>query len=83
MFQFYPENSAQIELITSQAMKSGFTGGLVVDYPNSSKAKKLFLVLMTGGSQTLPAALIDIAPKLFNWMNWMKIKRRNRTMLKQ
>jgi len=30
----------QLELITQQAMKAGFTGGLVVDYPNSSKAKK-------------------------------------------
>jgi hypothetical protein len=29
-------------------------GGLVVDYPNSTKAKKFFLVLMTGGSQPLP-----------------------------
>ena len=48
VFQFYPENPSQIELITSQAMKSGFTGGLVVDYPNSTKAKKFFLVLMTG-----------------------------------
>ena len=38
-------------------MKSGFTGGLVVDYPNSTKAKKFFLVLMTGGSQPLPKAL--------------------------
>ena len=26
IFQFYPENPSQIELITSQAMKSGFTG---------------------------------------------------------
>merc|ERR1712045_926812 len=42
---------------TSQAMKSGFTGGLVVDYPNSTKAKKFFLVLMTGGNQQLPKAL--------------------------
>lgn len=57
IFQFYPENPSQIELITSQAMKSGFTGGLVVDYPNSTKAKKFFLVLMTGGSQPLPKAL--------------------------
>lgn len=57
MFQFYPENARQIELITSQAMKSGFTGGLVVDYPNSTKAKKFFLCLMTGGSQPLPTAL--------------------------
>ena len=57
MFQFYPENSAQIEMITSQAMKSGFTGGILVDYPNSTKAKKFFLVLMTGGIQQMPRAL--------------------------
>jgi 18S rRNA (guanine1575-N7)-methyltransferase len=37
-----------MELLTSSAMKCGFTGGLVVDYPNSTKAKKYFLVLMTG-----------------------------------
>ena len=30
----------QLELLTQQAMKCGFTGGLVVDYPNSTKAKK-------------------------------------------
>lgn len=30
----------QLELITAQAMRAGFTGGMVVDYPNSSKAKK-------------------------------------------
>ena len=57
VFQFYPENSAQIEMITSQAMKSGFTGGILVDYPNSTKAKKFFLVLMTGGIQQMPRAL--------------------------
>ena len=30
---------------------------MVVDYPNSTKAKKFFLVLMTGGNQPLPQAL--------------------------
>ncbi len=44
-------------MITSQSMKAGFTGGLVVDFPNSTKAKKFFLVLMTGGSQPLPQVL--------------------------
>lgn len=38
-------------------MRAGFYGGLVVDYPNSSKAKKYFLVLMTGGVTELPQAL--------------------------
>lgn len=32
--------SLKLELITTQAMKAGFSGGMVVDYPNSSKAKK-------------------------------------------
>ncbi|XP_052902289.1 probable 18S rRNA (guanine-N(7))-methyltransferase [Anopheles moucheti] len=57
VFQFYPENADQIELVTSQAMKAGFYGGIVVDYPNSTKAKKYFLVLMTGGVAKLPVAL--------------------------
>lgn len=57
MFQFYPENDEQMELLTTQAMKAGFYGGVVVDYPNSTKAKKFFLVLMTGGSIPLPKAL--------------------------
>lgn len=35
-----PPFSPQLELITTQATKAGFTGGVVVDYPNSAKAKK-------------------------------------------
>ncbi|KAK4878294.1 hypothetical protein RN001_010800 [Aquatica leii] len=49
VFQFYPENGDQMELVTTQAMKAGFYGGMVIDYPHSTKAKKIFLVLMTGG----------------------------------
>ncbi|XP_041725462.1 probable 18S rRNA (guanine-N(7))-methyltransferase [Coregonus clupeaformis] len=54
VFQLYPENSEQLELITSQAMRAGFSGGMVVDYPNSTKAKKFFLCLFAGFSGTLP-----------------------------
>lgn len=57
IFQFYPENPDQIELVTTQATKAGFFGGLVVDYPNSTKAKKYFLVLMVGSNAPLPKAL--------------------------
>lgn len=58
VFQFYPENSDQMELITFQAMKVGFTGGVVIDYPNSTKAKKMYLCLFTGGASTgVPKAL--------------------------
>ena len=57
MFQFYPEDPRQVEIVTAQAIKAGFSGGVVVDYPNSTKAKKFFLVLMTAGGQTMPKAL--------------------------
>uniref|UniRef100_A0A3B4BXN7 18S rRNA (guanine-N(7))-methyltransferase n=1 Tax=Pygocentrus nattereri TaxID=42514 RepID=A0A3B4BXN7_PYGNA len=57
VFQIYPENSEQLELITAQAMRAGFTGGMVVDYPNSSKAKKFFLCLFAGVSGVLPKGL--------------------------
>ncbi|KAK9931657.1 hypothetical protein M0R45_018927 [Rubus argutus] len=33
-FQLYPENLDQRELIVSSAMRAGFSGGIVVDFPN-------------------------------------------------
>ncbi|KAJ2452230.1 18S rRNA (guanine1575-N7)-methyltransferase [Coemansia sp. RSA 2336] len=62
VFQFYPENDGQIELIMGIAMKCGFTGGLVVDYPNSKKARKFYLCLFAGQApggpkQELPKGL--------------------------
>ena len=49
VFQFYPESDDQVTFIMSQATRAGFGGGLVVDYPNSVKAKKIYLVLWVGG----------------------------------
>ncbi|KAI5139909.1 probable 18S rRNA (guanine-N(7))-methyltransferase [Manis pentadactyla] len=57
VLQLYPENSEQLELITIQAMKAGFTGGVVVDYPNSAKAKKFYLCLFSGPSTVMPLGL--------------------------
>ncbi|OLY80785.1 putative 18S rRNA (guanine-N(7))-methyltransferase [Smittium mucronatum] len=62
VFQFYPENDDQISMILSSAMSCGFTGGMVIDYPNSKKAKKNYLCLFAGSSQAfssqkLPAAI--------------------------
>jgi hypothetical protein len=42
-------------MITNAAMKNGFTGGLIVDFPNSRKAKKYFLFLMAGYSDEIAA----------------------------
>ena len=60
IFQFYPSSDDQIQLITSIAQKAGFGGGVIVDYPNSKKAKKIFLCLMVGaggGLQQMPKGL--------------------------
>ena len=47
VLQFYPENKEQLEMISNAAIKSGFSGGIVVDYPNSSLAKKYYLAIST------------------------------------
>ena len=58
ILQFYPSSDDQIQLITSIAQKAGFGGGVVVDYPNSKKARKVFLCLFVGsGGQQVPKGL--------------------------
>lgn len=46
----------QAQMLTSAAMRAGFSGGLVVDFPHSTRAKKFFLCLMVGSSGALPQA---------------------------
>lgn len=63
--QIYPENSAQAEMIVGAAMKVGFSGGLVIDFPHSTRAKKYFMVLMVGistASAPLPKGLDGADP---------------------
>eukprot|EP01120_Amphizonella_sp_Union-15-10_P001693 TRINITY_DN11842_c0_g1_i1.p1 TRINITY_DN11842_c0_g1~~TRINITY_DN11842_c0_g1_i1.p1 ORF type:complete len:282 (-),score=41.57 TRINITY_DN11842_c0_g1_i1:39-884(-) len=62
VFQVYPENTQQMDMLTSHAMKAGFTGGLVVDYPHSTKAKKYYLCLFAGilPKQGLPKPLTGL-----------------------
>lgn len=58
VLQFYPNGPDQVELITNQAMRAGFTGGVIVDYPNSTRAKKMYLTLFAGTTDyKMPAAL--------------------------
>ena len=62
VFQFFPSNADQIDLALACASKAGFSGGIVVDFPNSSKAKKYYLCLMTGGngiSSPMPKGLTE------------------------
>lgn len=51
VFQFYPESDDQVTFIMSFATRAGFGGGLCVDYPNSSKKKKFYLILFAGQSE--------------------------------
>lgn len=54
VLQIYPENAIQAQSLTTAAMRAGFSGGLVVDFPHSTRAKKYFLVLMVGGMAAVP-----------------------------
>ena len=56
VLQFYPETADQAVLISETATKVGFAGGVVVDYPNSAKAKKHYLVLSFDRSSSTTAA---------------------------
>jgi 18S rRNA (guanine1575-N7)-methyltransferase len=57
VLQLYPSGPEQAEMIASSALRCGFSGGLVVDFPNSTRAKKYFLVLMAGPTPSqLPRA---------------------------
>lgn len=54
VFQFYPSSPSQVEMVSKAAMKCGFSGGVVVDFPHSSKAKKHYLVLQAGQADFVP-----------------------------
>lgn len=58
VLQVYPQNNAQRDLIVSSAMRAGFAGGVVVDYPHSTKSRKEYLVLTCG-----PPSLSTAVPK--------------------
>ncbi|XP_019197762.1 PREDICTED: probable 18S rRNA (guanine-N(7))-methyltransferase [Ipomoea nil] len=58
VFQVYPENLAQRELILGFAMRAGFAGGIVIDFPHSTKKRKEYLVLTCG-----PPSLSSATPK--------------------
>ncbi|CAM9135354.1 unnamed protein product [Choristocarpus tenellus] len=60
--QFYPESTEQAVLIASCAARAGFTGGLVVDYPNSAKAKKHYLCLSFEHNYKTPKPLTAEGP---------------------
>lgn len=61
VLQFYPETAEQAILICETATACGFSGGVVVDYPNSAKAKKHYLVLSFDRSAVKKKGVIEAA----------------------
>ena len=59
VFQFYPESTIQMNMAVQVAMSCGFTGGVVVDFPNSTKAKKYYLTLTAGTNHTYLQPLLQ------------------------
>lgn len=66
VLQFYPETSEHAILISECAAKVGFAGGIVVDYPNSTKAKKHYLVLSFERTYKAPQGLTGLEGALLN-----------------
>jgi 18S rRNA (guanine1575-N7)-methyltransferase len=63
VLQLYPEDKHQLDMLTTAALRAGFAGGIVVDYPNSTRAKKVFLVLSCGASSApAPTAIRGEGP---------------------
>lgn len=40
VLQCYPETTKQLDLLQTEAVRAGFSGGIIVDFPNSTRAKK-------------------------------------------
>ena len=62
-FQFYPANPEQINMITKAALENGFTGGVVVDFPHSTKKKKYYLFLQVGFTKESIEDVMKAIPK--------------------
>lgn len=58
-FQFYPADKDQLELISNAAIKSGFSGGCIIDYPNSALSKKYYLILSTAHQGKMEIKMVE------------------------
>ena len=63
-FQFYPQNPEQVDMITKSALENGFTGGVLVDFPHSTKAKKYYLFLQAGYTKESIDEVMSAIPRL-------------------
>jgi len=75
ILQFYPETAEQAVLISECATAVGFGGGIVVDYPNSAKAKKHYLVLSCDRAcrAQMPKGMMDEKQMTSNGRNHVQV----------
>lgn len=52
VLQFYPETEGQSATVMAEAKRAGFGGGIVIDYPDSKKARKYYLCLVAGSTSS-------------------------------
>jgi len=78
--QLYPETPEQLEMVTTAAMSCGFSGGVVVDFPHSTKAKKIFLCLFAGSDGAVPEAKGGAAGGAGAGAGGVDYKRRRKTI---
>ncbi|KAH7826211.1 putative Actin, gamma-enteric smooth muscle [Monocercomonoides exilis] len=62
VLQFYPASHEQVRDLHQAAISAGFGGGMLCDYPNSTRQKKWYFVLFSGTAKydfKMPEALMD------------------------
>eukprot|EP01054_Gregarina_sp_Poly1_P004197 Gregarina_sp_Poly_1__4196@NODE_2296_length_2341_cov_216_856201_g1470_i0_p1_GENE_NODE_2296_length_2341_cov_216_856201_g1470_i0NODE_2296_length_2341_cov_216_856201_g1470_i0_p1_ORF_typecomplete_len199_score32_06WBS_methylT/PF12589_8/9_2e17Methyltransf_11/PF08241_12/0_00051_NODE_2296_length_2341_cov_216_856201_g1470_i015392135 len=88
ILQFYPANEQQKDMVGKAATGAGFSGGFVVDNPDSEKKRKIFLVLSVG-TPVLPTASytadqdadVKVAVGADGYKNYRSRKHRNEKRL--
>ncbi|GJJ12627.1 hypothetical protein Clacol_006870 [Clathrus columnatus] len=63
VLQFYPSSDSQITMCSTIARRAGFGGGVIVDYPNSKKARKVFLCLFVGTGSYSGSTIAEEVPR--------------------
>ena len=56
------QSDDQVAFLMKYATRAGFGGGLLVDYPNSKKARKCYLVLQAGQDDSAPRKRAEPTP---------------------
>ncbi|CAL8082369.1 unnamed protein product [Orchesella dallaii] len=84
VFQFYPADENQKSLIMAQATRAGFNGGVLIDFPESKKKMKLYLVLTVGStvSHSMPDALSDAPASTVSYAKRQTNHQRNKNDLR-